>query len=237
MADAAQWFATEVLSRLSGVKRGKEQGQFYAHCPVIRHGDRHASFGIKAGDRMAIVFRCHGDCTNEEVRDALAQLGVPDRHLGLLGTARYEESRRVRATSEERRELERVRRELADLKSAVNGLLNVRMTQAMRHICIQAAMEGIDLPADKREFLALAARAGVSQSKRYDAWNEVYTAGAQVECVTEDHVVLTRPEDGSQVVQRRGHVRIPSEGSSFPEREERDSPRGKTDNKNRRPAA
>jgi hypothetical protein len=145
----------------------------------------------------------------------------------------YEVSRRVRATSEERRELERVRRELADLKSAINGLLNTKMTQAMRHVRIQAAMEGSDMPTERKEFIALAARAGVSQSKRYEAWDQVYTAGAQPECVTEDHVVLTRPEDGGQVVQRRARVRIPREGNSFPERESQDSPRGKTDETDR----
>lgn len=234
MAQApAQWFRSEVLARLSGVKRGGEPGQFYAHCPVARHGDRHASFAIKAGDQMAIVYYCQKDCANEEIRSALAVLGVPEEHLGKLGMPEYEVSRRVRATSEERRELERVRRELADLKSAINGLLNTKMTQAMRHVRIQAAMEGTDLPAERKEFIALAARAGVSQSKRYEAWDQVYTAGAQPECVTEDHVVLTRPEDGGQVVQRRARVRIPPEGNSFPERESRNSPRGKTDETDR----
>jgi hypothetical protein len=229
----AQWFRSEVLSRLSGVKRGGEPGQFYAHCPVARHGDRHASFAIKAGDQMAIVYHCQKDCANDEIRGALALLGIPEEHLGKLGTPEYEERRRVRATSEERRELERVRRELADLKGNVTELLNTRMTQAMRHMRIQAAIEGIDLPGERKEFIALAKRAGVSQSKRYDTWDQVYTAGAQPECVTEDHVVLTRPEDGSQVVQRRAHVRIPPEGKSFPERENRDSPRGKTDETDR----
>lgn len=225
----AQWFRSEVLARLSGVKRGGEPGQFYAHCPVARHGDRHASFAIKAGDQMAIVYHCQKDCTNEEIRSALALLGVPEEHLGKLGLPEYEERRRVRATSDERRELERTRRDLADLKSTINGLLNTRMTQAMRHVRIQAAIEGTELPTERKEFIALAARAGVSQSKRYEAWDQVYTDGAQPECVTEDHVVLTRPEGGGQVVQRRARVRIPPEGNSFPEREDRDSPRGKTD--------
>lgn len=225
----AQWFRSEVLARLTGVKRGSEPGQFYAHCPVLRHGDRHASFAIKAGDQMAIVYYCQKDCANDEIRSALAALGVPEEHLGQLGMPEYEDRRRVRATSEERRELERVRREMAELKSTVTKLLNTRMTQAMRHVLIQAAVEGISVPAGRRDFIALAARAGVSQSKRYEAWDQVYTAGAQPECVTEDHVVLTRPEDGSQVVQRRARVRIPPQGNSFPERENQDSPRGKTD--------
>jgi hypothetical protein len=244
----AQWFRSEVLARLSGVKRGGEPGQFYAHCPVPRHGDRHASFGIKQGDQVSIVYHCQKDCTNEEIRSALADLGVPEEHLGVLGLPSYEERRRVRATSEERRELERVRRELADLKSAVNGLLNTKMTQAMRHVRIQAAIEGTGLPAERKEFIALAARGGVSQSKRYDAWDEVCTADGQIECVTEDHVVLTRPDGGGQVVQRRTRVRIPPDGISFPERENGqngtlqvsgqtaecpDSPRGKTDETDR----
>ena len=229
MAQDPQWFTNQILCRLSSVRRGSEPGQFYARCPVPAHGDRHASFAIRPGDKMTIVYHCQEGCAPEEIRDALAALGVPDEHLGLYGTPEYEARRRIRATSEERRELERTRRELADLKSAVNDLLNTKMTQALRHIRIQAAIEGVGLPAERKGFIALAARAGVSQSKRYEAWDQVYTAGAQPECVTEDHVVLTRPEDGSQVVQRRTHVRIPSEGNSFPEREDKDSPRGKTD--------
>jgi hypothetical protein len=229
----AQWFRSEVLARLSGVKRGSEPGQFYAHCPVPRHGDRHQSFGLRQGDHTSIVYFCQKDCTNEEIRSALADLGVPEEYLGVLGLPGYEERRRVRGTSEERRELERLRREMADLKSTVNGLLNTKMTQAMRHVRIQAAIEGCDLPADRKEFIALAARGGVSQSKRYEAWDQVYTADGQIVCVTEDHVVLARPDGGGQVAQRRGHVRIPPEGNSFPEREDQDSPRGKTDETDR----
>ena len=229
MAQDPQWFANQVLCRLSGVRRGSQPGQFYARCPVPAHGDRHASFAIRPGDKMTIVYHCQEGCAPEEIRDALAGLGVPDEHLGQYGTPEYEARRQVRATSEERRELERLRRELADLKTTVNGLLNTKMTQAMRHVRIQAVIEGGEVPDEKRAFIALAKRAGVSQSKCYETWDQVCMATGQPECVTEDHVVLTRPDGERQVVQRSAYVRFTSEGRKFPEREKSGSPRGKTD--------
>ena len=229
MAPVPQWFACDVALRLRDVRRVPGSLQHYACCPVPRHGDRHRSFAIRPGDTIPLIYFCQGGCANEEIREALAALGVHEEHLGPLGTPGYERRRRESAASAERRELERLRGESATLKETITGLLNARMTQAMRHISIQAAIEGISVPDERREFIALAGRAGVSQSKRYEAWAQVYLAAGQPECVSVDHVVLTPAGEDCQTAQDSGHVRFTSGGTIFPEREDLDSPRGKTD--------
>ena len=80
------WFATEVLRRLSGVRHGKQPGQFYARCPA--HDDKHASLAIKAGDSMPLIYHCHAatGCDQAAIREALAGLGVPEERLGQYGT-------------------------------------------------------------------------------------------------------------------------------------------------------
>lgn len=221
VADVPQWFMTEVIRRLSGVKPGNKPGQFYARCPVTRHGDKHQSFAFRPGDRgMTLIYFCQKDCSPEEIRSALAGLGVPEEYLGRYGTPEYESRRQVRATSEERRLLEQARREMAGFRHAIRDLLGEQLTPAMLRIRILALAEGIKVPDERKNFLALAARAGVSQSRRYEAWAQVCTAQGQPVVATKtDHVVLAPPGEDSQVAQRKGHVRFPETGNSLPERE------------------
>jgi predicted GIY-YIG superfamily endonuclease len=56
-------------------------------------------------------------------------------------------------------------------------LLHEPTTPAMLRISILALIEDSGIPEDRRTFLALAARAGVSQARRYEAWKQLYLSG------------------------------------------------------------
>ena len=209
MAAAPPWFTAEVLRRLSGVRRGKEPGQFYARCPA--HDDQHASLAIKAGDSMPLIYWCHAvpGCDQADIRDALAGLGVPEEHLGQYGTPEYEARRQVRTTNEDWRQIERLRCEMAELKSGIRGLLAADLTLAMLKVRILAVVDDADIPADRKEYVAFAMRAGVSQPRAYAAWKADPLAQVQPQCVSGDHVVLTQPGENrqaSQVTQQDGII-------------------------------
>ncbi len=208
MTDTSSWFATEVLRRLSGVKRGKEPGQFYARCPA--HDDQHASLAIKAGHSMPLIYHCHAvpGCDQADIREALAGLGVPEERLGQYGTPQYERRRQVRATSEERRELEAARRELAELKGDIRALLVADLSPAMLRVRVLAAVDDVDIPAPRKEYVPFAMRAGVSQPRAYTAWKADPLGQARSECVTRDHVVLTQPREDRQASQATGQDEI-----------------------------
>lgn len=208
MADTAQWFATEVLRRLSGVKRDTQPGQFYARCPVVEHEDKRASLAIKAGDRVSVIYHCKKGCRPEEIREALINLGVPEEHLGLYGTPEYEETRRVRATSEERRELERVRRELVALRSDIRGLLVSESNMARLKVRILSVVNDEDIPGGRKEYVVFAMEAGVSSARAYEAWKSDPLVRPKDQCVTGDHVVLTQPEEERQASQVTRDIRI-----------------------------
>jgi len=216
---APSWFATEVLRRLSGVKRGKEPGQFYARCPA--HDDLHASLAIKAGDSMPLIYHCHAvpGCDQAAIREALAGLGVPEERLGQYGTPQYERRRQVRATSEERRELEAARRELAELKGDIRALLVADLSPAMLRVRVLAAVDDVDIPADKKGYVALSKRAGVSQPRAYETWKVDLLGQARYECLTLDHVVLTQPAENRQASQVDSSPVIPEPRKPFSRRE------------------
>jgi hypothetical protein len=194
------WFKQHVLSRLSGVRPdSRDPRQFYARCPA--HNDRHNSFAIRPGDKMAVVYSCKLGCDEQAIRQALVSLGVDEDYLGIYGTPEYAASRRIKGTSEERRKLDRI-----------TGLLTERMTPAMLKVRVLATIEGIEVPAERKPFLALAERAGVRQSQRYEAWAQVYASQAQPECVTGDHVVLTPASETCQAPQVTAGVQIPETG-------------------------
>jgi hypothetical protein len=48
----------------------------------------------------------------------------------------------------------------------------VKVTPAMLRIKIRAIYEGVEIPADRKAFVALAVRAGVGHNRRYEAWRE-----------------------------------------------------------------
>jgi len=56
----------------------------------------------------------------------------------------------------------------------IAALLHEQMTPSMLRIKILAAVEGIQVPSQRKEFLVLAARAGVGQARRYEAWKQTY---------------------------------------------------------------
>jgi hypothetical protein len=202
VAAVPPWFRQHVLSRLSNVRQdARDPCQFYARCPA--HSDRHNSFAIRPGDRMAVVYSCKLGCDEQAIRQALADLGVDDEYLGIYGTPGYIASRHVRGTSTERRKLDRIA-----------GLLHEQMTPAMLKVRVQAAIEGIGVPGERKPFLALADRAGVGQRQRYEAWALVFASQAQPECVPEDHVVLTASRESCQVSQVTADVRFAETANS-----------------------
>jgi len=213
------WFAKEVLKRLSGVRRGKEPGQFYARCPA--HDDKHASLAIKAGDSIPLIYWCHATpgCDQADIREALAGLGVPEERLGQYGTPEYERRRQVRGTSEDRRELEATRRELAELKEDMRALLAADLTLAMLKVRILATVDDVDIPAPKKEYAAFAIQAGVSQPRAYETWKVDPLGQPRYECITKDHVVLTQPGKNRQASQVDSSPRIPEPRKPFSKRE------------------
>ncbi len=219
-AAAPSWFATEVLRRLSGVKHGKTPGQFYARCPA--HDDKHASLAIKAGDSMPLIYHCHAvpGCDQAAIRDALAGLGVPEEHLGQYGTPEYERRRQARGTSEDRRELEAMRRQMADLKGDIRALLVSDLSPAMLRVRVLATVDDVDIPADRKGYVAFAIRAGVSQPRAYATWKADPLGQARGECVSPDHVVLTQSGENCQAAQVAGHDGILETRKPLSKREE-----------------
>jgi hypothetical protein len=229
------WFATEVLRRLSGVKRGREPGQFYARCPA--HDDKHASLAIRAGDSMPLIYHCHAvpGCDQAAIRQALAALGVPEERLGQYGTPQYERRRQIRGTSSDRRELEaarrelaEARRELADLKGDIRALLAADLSPAMLRVRVLATVDDMDIPADRKSYVAFAMRGGVSQPRAYAAWKSDPLGQARSECVTRDHVVLTQPEENRQASQVDSSPGILGTRKALSEREPGNSRNEKT---------
>jgi hypothetical protein len=153
---------------------------------------------------MAVVYECKLGCDQQVIRQALAGLGIDEEYLGIYGTPEYIASRHVRGTSTERRKLDQI---------AV--LLHEKMTPAMLKIRVQATIEGIGVPSVRKPFLALATRGGVGQRQRYEAWALVFASLAQPECVPEDHVVLTAPQETCQVPQVTADVRIAETAESL----------------------
>ena len=200
--DGPAWFLNEVIPRLRGAKRGKGNGQWYACCPVPRHNDRHQSFAIKPGDKMPLVYHCNV-CDDEEARAALAAAGVPERFLGDYGTPEYEHTRHRRQTSMERLKLD-----------AIAGLLHDEMTPAMLKINIQAIYEDIPIPAERKPFIALAERAGIKTSQRYEAWKlrESQLGDGQVNPGSRNNVVPTPPAEIVSNAQVSATVQIPETG-------------------------
>ena len=217
--DGPAWFLSEVIPRLRGARRGKGNGQWYACCPVPRHNDRHQSFAIKPGDKMPLVYHCNV-CGDEEAREALAAAGVPEQFLGDYGTPEYEHTRHRRQTSMERLKLD-----------AIAGLLHEEMTPAMLKINIQAVCEDISIPADRKPFIALAERAGVKTSQRYEAWKlreSQLDSGGQINPGSRNNVVPTPPAEVLSNAQVSAAAQIPETGKTLRKPEDQLSGNRKT---------
>lgn len=219
MAEVPQWFTAEILRRLKGVRPGDKPGQFYARCPA--HDDHRASLGIRPGTSVSIVYHCQAGCADAKIRQALADRGAPEEYLGIYGTPEYEARRQTRTSSEDWRQVERLRNEMADLKSSLRGLLAADLTLAMLKVRLLAVVEGADVPVDRRGYVAFAMRAGVSQPRAYAAWKaDPLAVQAQPECVSGDHVVLTRPDENRQAAQVTEHDGILETRKPLSKREE-----------------
>lgn len=210
MAAVPPWFTSEVLQYLPGAIPGAKAGQYYARCPVPRHGDRRRSFAIAPGDSIPVVFCCHGGCEDGEAREALIALGISEEHLGPYGTPEYENRRQVRASVGDRiqvreleRQIERLRWEMLELKATVTSLMNSDLKMGLLKIRIQAVMEGIEVPIEtEAAYVTFAERAGVPKPSAYRLWrtDPLVKAGGHGG-VSDDHVVLTHSDDSSQAAQ------------------------------------
>jgi len=61
----------DVLSRLSGVRRGRQPGTATALCPVPQHADRKASLSVKAAEDGVVLLKYFGGCSFEQICSAL----------------------------------------------------------------------------------------------------------------------------------------------------------------------
>lgn len=230
MAAVPPWFAGEVLRHLPGAIPGKDPGQYYARCPVPRHADRHRSFAICPGDSIPVVFCCHGGCTDAEARAALIGIGIPEDYLGPYGTPEYEARRQSRAASDERRIIERLRWEMLEFKATIRGLLSAELSLALLKIRIFAAVEGVDVPTGRKEYIPFAIRAGVSQPRAYAAWNVDPLIHGQERSISDDNAVLARADQNGQAPQVSGHDAIIEARNPFSDREGSNAPDSRNDN-------
>lgn len=150
-------------------------GQYYACCPA--HDDRHASFGIRDGDRGArMIWWCHAQpqCDVAAIREALIGAGVSEGCLGTYGSARWLASAARRNAS-----LDAALRRIADLEAKLEqiaGLLaDDKLTGTLRQVLIRSVIEGGEIPKDEPPFIELAERAGLKHSSRYNAYSKYLT--------------------------------------------------------------
>ena len=149
-----------VLPRIDRSRREGDQG--YGCCPW--HEDAHASFSVTAGQKVRFVWHCEAGCDPADVRLGLIRQGIPDGCLGSYGTTR----RPARRDADD------------DSKKllAIGDALGAGTTPAMLRLRIQNIIEGrgADLPRVRADFLALAERAGVGKSQRYEAWKSFHVS-------------------------------------------------------------
>jgi hypothetical protein len=93
---------------------------------------------------------------------------------------------------------------MADLKSAVRGLMAADLSLAMLKVRLLAVVEDEDIPTVEKEYVAFARRAHVSQAAAYKAWKVDPLCQNQAQCVTADHVVLTHSDENRQALQVAG---------------------------------
>ena len=150
-----------VLPRIERPRRDGEQG--YGCCPW--HDDAHASMSIRPGDKVRFVWYCETGCDPADVRLGFVRLLIPEGCLGTYGTSR----RPSRHDGED-----------PDAKKllAIGDLLSQPVTPALLRIRVRNVIEGrgAELPRVRADFLALAERAGVRRSQRYDAWSSFYVS-------------------------------------------------------------
>lgn len=197
------WFRFEVVARLSKARRVQGSSQHYACCPA--HDDKHASMGIKPGDKVGVVFNCQRGCDPADIRRGLLDLGVPEEFLGVYGSEEYEARQQRLSSGEDRRKLD-----------AIKGMLTEKTTPAMLRVRVLAEIEGCEVPGQRKPFVDFAERAGVGLTQRYDAWKQyaaelkaggkssVVCGPVTPEPVSVDYVVLAAPVNSGQEPQVSG---------------------------------
>lgn len=149
----------DIASRYGLTPGKRKPWQFEGKCPLCGHG----GFSVTAPDQQAAVLRhiwwcnCHRcGCRPEAIRAKMLSDGTDPDCLGAY--------KRKDATPAPRDEAAVLRSQmlavLADGKIRALADLKIRMLEVI---------DGREAPADWAGFVAFAARAGVSQSKRYDA--------------------------------------------------------------------
>lgn len=140
------------------------------HCPVAAHADHHASFSINPGDVVRMVFSCKAGCDPGDIREALLGLGIHESCIGKYGSPRRNLPGAPMPRTADAATVADARRFQAVLK------LPADLNGALLHMCIQAIADGDGnlpgdplrlLPADCKEFVALAQRAGVKRTYAY----------------------------------------------------------------------
>ena len=142
-------------------------------CPC--HDDRRASLGINPGDIQRIIWHCGAGCSAEDVRDALERLGADSSCLGGYALPKRLIVPGMRVQGYDPALVADAKRYHAIVK------LPADLAGNLYRMCVQAIGEGDgDLPGDpirllpetKREFIALAARAGIQRTYRYKLWDQ-----------------------------------------------------------------
>lgn len=145
------------IARALGLKpNSRKPWQFDGKCPQCGHG----GFSITAGNQGSFPPRhiwhcnCHRcRCDPAAVRAAMVRAGISEDCLGSYGRGR---AGPVSPEAQLRSAMESV---LADPKIRALADLKLRMAEVLWG----------EAPADFREFIAFAGRAGVQRSKRYEA--------------------------------------------------------------------
>jgi hypothetical protein len=166
----------DIAARYDLKPRKNKPWQFEGKCPLCDHG----GFSLGAGTQGTVPPRhiwwcnCHRcGCQPAAIRAKMLSDGIPEDCLGT-----YKRNAAKPAPADPAAVLRsKMLKVLADPKVRALADLKIRMLEVI---------DGTDAPADWDGFVAFAARAGVSQSKRYEAaarWGRSATA------------VVTEPED------------------------------------------
>lgn len=152
-----------------GTIRDKD-GQGSGCCPV--HDDQHASLRIRLGDHHRIVWQCRADCDPYAIRVALTETArISASCLGNYCGGDY--TGRHRSNPADTHLIRELRARVAERDKTITeigNMLRADLTPAMRSLRIEALIEGVKVPEQRAEFLALAERAGISRPVRYRAW-------------------------------------------------------------------
>lgn len=157
----------------AALPRGVEGSRTTRLCPC--HDDRKASLSVNPGRIHRAVWHCGAECSEADIRVALAGLGVHESCLGRYGLPRRAIVPGMRAASADPVTIADAKRWQAvrKLPTDLNGKLYL--------MCVQAITEGDgDLPGDPLvllgvnadDFCGLADRAGIDVKYKYRLYKQ-----------------------------------------------------------------